>query len=49
MKSRSCLVVNWNRVESRRLRSNGSIISIRGNNGLFRHCSRTQLHHQFPR
>ena len=35
MKSRNCLVVNWNRVESRRGRSRGSIISALGNNGQF--------------
>ena len=39
MKSRNCLVVNWNRVESLRERSSGSIIGCLGNNGLSRHCS----------
>ena len=33
-KIRNCLVVNWNRVESRRDRSRGSIIGALGNNGL---------------
>jgi hypothetical protein len=32
MKSRNCLVVNWNRVESLRDWSNGSIIGALGNN-----------------
>ena len=32
MKSRNCLVVNWNRVESLRDRSKGSIIGILSNN-----------------
>ena len=40
MKSRNCLVVNWNSVESRRDRSRGSIVGTLGNNGLSRHCSR---------
>ena len=39
MKSRNCLVVNWNSVESLRDRSNGSIIDALDNNGLSRHCS----------
>ena len=41
MKSRNCLVVNWNRVESLRDRSRGSIIGTLGNNELSWHCSRT--------
>ena len=39
MKSRNCLVVNWNRVESLQYRSRGAIIVTIGNNELPRHCS----------
>ena len=41
MKSATVWLVNWNRVESRRDRSKGSIICILPSGGLSRHCSPT--------